>query len=80
MTASKAFSFEPMLCQGVEWPPEGDEWRYEVKLDGFRAIGRKFGRSSHLWSRNHKDFSRRFRGVAGALLELPSDTVIDGEV
>src|SRR5689334_223715 len=80
MTASKAFSFEPMLCQSVEQPPEGDQWHYEVKLDGFRAIGRKSGRGAQLWSRNHKDFSRRFREVASALLELPSDTVIDGEI
>jgi len=24
----------------------GSEWRYEVKLDGFRAIGRKAGRAA----------------------------------
>lgn len=69
-----------MLCQSVEWPPEGRHWHYELKLDGFRAIGRKSGRSCQLWSRNHKDFTRRFPGVASALVELPSDTVIDGEV
>ena len=80
MSATKAFSFEPMLCESAEWPPEGHQWHYEVKLDGFRAIGRKSGRSSQLWSRNHKDFARRFPFVASALLELPPDTVIDGEV
>jgi ATP-dependent DNA ligase len=80
MPATKAFSFEPMLCENVEWPPEGRQWHYEVKLDGFRAIGRKSGRRSQLWSRNHKDFTRRFPFVASALLELPPDTVIDGEV
>jgi ATP-dependent DNA ligase len=80
MAAAMAFSFEPMLCQSAEWPPEGHQWQYELKLDGFRAIGRKSGRSTQLWSRNHKDFVRRFPGVASALLELPGDTVIDGEV
>jgi ATP-dependent DNA ligase len=49
------FSFEPMLCESAERPPEGREWRYELKLDGFRAIGRKSGRSAQLWSRNQKD-------------------------
>ena len=80
MSAAKPFSFEPMLCQSVEQPPDGDQWHYEVKLDGFRAIGHKSGRTSQLWSRNHKDFSRRFRRVARALMELPSDTIIDGEI
>jgi len=41
MPASQPFSFEPMLCETAERPPERREWRYEVKLDGFRAMGRK---------------------------------------
>jgi bifunctional non-homologous end joining protein LigD len=77
---AKPFSFEPMLCDSAEHPPEGREWRYELKLDGFRAIGRKSGRNARLWSRNQKDFSRRFPEVAKTLRELPDDTVIDGEI
>jgi ATP-dependent DNA ligase len=69
-----------MLCLGVERLPEGREWRYELKLDGFRAIGRKAGRSAQLWSRNQKHFARRFAGVVKALADLPDDTIIDGEV
>jgi ATP-dependent DNA ligase len=72
--------FQSMLCASVERPPEGSEWRYELKLDGFRAIGRRSGRSMQLWSRNQKDFTRRFPGVATGIAELPSDTVIDGEI
>jgi ATP-dependent DNA ligase len=49
MLNPKLFSFEPMLCESAERPPEGREWRYELKLDGFRAIGRKSGRSAQLW-------------------------------
>ena len=80
MPPAKPFSFEPVLCVAAERPPEGPEWRYELKLDGFRAIGRKSGRSAHLWSRNQKDFVRRFPGVVKAIRELPDDTVIDGEI
>jgi ATP-dependent DNA ligase len=58
----KQFSFEPMLCQSAEWSPYGSERRYELKLDGFRAIGRKSGRSAQLWS-HQKDFTRRFQGA-----------------
>jgi ATP-dependent DNA ligase len=28
-----------MLCEAAERPPEGPEWYYELKLDGYRAIG-----------------------------------------
>src|SRR6266478_5877505 len=80
MSAATPFSFEPMLCESAERPPEGCEWRYELKLDGFRAIGRKSGRSAQLWSRNQKDFTRRFPDLAKGIAELPSDTVIDGEI
>jgi bifunctional non-homologous end joining protein LigD len=73
------FSLEPMLCQSAERLPEGGEWHYELKLDGFRAIGRKSGRSGQLWSRNQKDFTRRFRQVVKAIAQLSNDTVIDGK-
>jgi ATP-dependent DNA ligase len=80
MSAPKSFSFEPMLCEGAERPPEGHEWRCELKLDGFRAVGRKSGRNVQLWSRNQKDFTRRFPSVVKSIAGLPSDTVIDGEI
>jgi bifunctional non-homologous end joining protein LigD len=60
-----------MLCEGVERLPEGREWRYELKLDGYRAIGRKSGRSTQLWSRNQKDFTRRFPAITKAIVNLP---------
>jgi ATP-dependent DNA ligase len=69
-----------MLCESAELPPEAREWRYELKLDGFRAIGRKSGRSAQLWSRNQKDFTRRFPDVVKGIAGLPNDTVIDGEI
>jgi ATP-dependent DNA ligase len=80
MVTQEPFSFEPMLCQSVERPPEDRDWRYELKLDGFRAIGRKSGRSAQLWSRNQKDLTWRFPDVVKAIGELPNDTVIAGEV
>jgi ATP-dependent DNA ligase len=67
-STQNAFSVEPMLCEGAERPPEGREWRYELKLDGYRAIGRKSGRSTQLWSRNQKDFARRFPAIAKTTL------------
>ena len=69
-----------MLCDMAEQPPEGPEWRYELELDGYRAIGFKTEGQAQLWSRNGKDFVRRFPEVAKAIASLPEGTVIDGEI
>jgi ATP-dependent DNA ligase len=69
-----------MLCQNAEPLPEGREWRYELKLDGFRAIGRKAGRTAQLWSRNQKNFARQFPTVVKGFAGLPDHTLIDGDV
>lgn len=58
---AKAVSFEPMLCDKAEQLPEGPEWSYELKLDGYRTIGFKTAGPARHWSRNRKDFVRRFR-------------------
>ena len=56
-----------MECALVSKLPEGSEWTYEVKLDGYRAIGVKTGNETSLYSRNHKNFNKRFPQIAGAL-------------
>jgi bifunctional non-homologous end joining protein LigD len=69
-----------MECALVSELPEGPNWTYEVKLDGYRAIGVKSSRETILYSRNHKNFNKRFPQITKALDDLPADTVIDGEV
>lgn len=38
-TAAPHATYEPMLCLLVDTLPEGEEWMYEIKWDGDRAIG-----------------------------------------
>jgi ATP-dependent DNA ligase len=66
----KAEFIEPMECALVSALPEGSDWTYEVKLDGYRAIGVRTSRDSILYSRNHKNFNKRFPQIAGALGDL----------
>jgi ATP-dependent DNA ligase len=75
----KSEFIEPIECALVSNLPEGSDWTYEVKLDGYRANGVK-GRETILYSRNQKNFNKRFPQIAEALRDLPADTVIDGEV
>ena len=55
--------------------PEGSDWTYEVKLDGYRAFGVKTSNETTLYSRNHKNFNKRFPQIAEALRDLPAETV-----
>ncbi len=76
----KAEFVEPMECALVSELPEGSQWTYEVKLDGYRAIGVKSSRDTILYSRNGKNFNRRFPQIAEVLGNLPANSVIDGEI
>ena len=71
---------EPMLLLASETLPEGADWAYELKLDGYRALVIKTNGKVHLRSRNNKDFNARYPAITKALAALPEETVIDGEV
>lgn len=48
----KAAFIQPMLLLRKVKLPEGREWLYEIKLDGYRALAIKSGRKLQLRSRN----------------------------
>jgi bifunctional non-homologous end joining protein LigD len=61
--------------------PEGDEWIYEVKWDGYRALAVKESDDVHLLSLKEKDLTRDFPAVARAIRDIAAaNAVIDGEV
>ena len=76
---TKAGFIQPMLLLRTERLPEGPDWLYELKLDGYRASGKSAGRVQ-LRSRNDKDFNARYPTLVEALGSMPDDTVLDGEV
>jgi bifunctional non-homologous end joining protein LigD len=66
---------EPMLLLATNSLPDTDDWLYELKLDGYRAIGFKSGGKVQLRSRNNKDFTTRYAAIAKALQKLPDETL-----
>ncbi len=80
MPKTKATFIEPMLLLRVEKLPQGADWSYEIKLDGYRAIAIKTGGKVQLRSRNDNDFTERYALIAAALRSLPDETVLDGEM
>src|SRR3954471_14584533 len=72
---------EPMKPQLVAKLPEGPEWSYEVKWDGYRALILKHGEAVQLLSRNEKSLARDFPGIVEACKALKtSSCLIDGEI
>ena len=71
----------PMECLHTDRLPEGPDWIYEVKLDGYRAQALHAAKATRLLSKNGKDLGGRFPGVALALASsLPAGSVADGEL
>jgi DNA ligase D-like protein (predicted ligase) len=71
---------ESMECLPVSVLPEGKEWSYEIKLDGYRLEAVKKKGETALFSRRGNILNRKFPYVATALKGLPDDTILDGEV
>ena len=70
-----------MAATLVDALPEGKEWLYEAKFDGYRAIAIKEGGRVRLVSRKRNDLSKDYPNVLTALGRLRAvSAVIDGEI
>ena len=69
-----------MYALAVQNIPEGKEWLYEVKFDGYRCIVGKSQNGVTLWLRRGNDFTSQFPHIARACERLPIDTLLDGEI
>ena len=80
LTPRAASFIDPMECLAVPKLRDGPQWVYELKLDGYRALGIKSDRGVSLLSRRNNSFNRQYPLIVEALSELPEETVVDGEV
>jgi len=67
---------KPQLALTRKELPLGEEWAYEQKLDGFRAIVFVDGADAYIQSRGGKDLTRYFPEMSFA----PGRYVLDGEL
>ena len=73
-------SISPMLATLVDKPFDSDNWIYEVKWDGYRAVAHLNKGKVELRSRNNKSFNEKFYPIVDALKSLNMAAVLDGEV
>jgi len=69
-----------MECLAISKLPDGSNWSYEIKLDGYRAEAVRSSNGVAFYSRNGKSLNKKFPYVVEALRDLPPDTVVDGEL
>jgi len=73
--------FLPMEALLVSEIPEGDQWEYEPKWDGFRCLAFRDGKDIELQSKSGQPLARYFPEVVAALAQLkPAKFVLDGEL
>lgn len=69
-----------MLATLVAQPFDRDGWIYEIKWDGYRAIGEVDGDNVFLYSRRQESFAEKFAPIHDALAKLGHNAILDGEV
>lgn len=71
---------KPMLAKETDTPFSDEEWIYEIKWDGYRAIAEVNKTNAKLYSRNGNSFNATYPVVVNALEKLNIQAVLDGEV
>lgn len=74
-------SYAPMEARPAAELPQGPEWHYEPKWDGFRCIAFRDGQRVDLQSKSGKPLTRYFPDLVAALSAVKaSQFVLDGEI
>src|SRR5580765_9123737 len=60
--------------------PEGPDWQYEPKWDGFRGVMENVKGELAVWSRNGRPLLRYFPELREVGELLPPDSALDGEI
>jgi bifunctional non-homologous end joining protein LigD len=72
---------EPQLATLVDDLPEGPDWLFEMKFDGYRAQIAAAGADVKIYTRKGLDWTHRFPTIARAVAKLDLDRVLlDGEI
>jgi bifunctional non-homologous end joining protein LigD len=74
-------SIRPMLATLIDKPFDSDDWLYEIKWDGYRAVAFLDGKSMRLVSRNQNDFTAAYPELHDLPRQVKARTaILDGEI
>jgi bifunctional non-homologous end joining protein LigD len=71
----------PMAALLVDALPSGDQWLYEAKFDGYRALALKDGARVRLLSRRGNDLTASYPSIRDAVARIAATSaLVDGEI
>ncbi|HEV7275688.1 MAG TPA: DNA ligase D [Devosiaceae bacterium] len=71
----------PQLATLVDEIPQGRDWLFEMKYDGYRALAAVAGPEVRLYTRNANDWTRQFGRLVEPLSKLTKGSaLLDGEI
>ncbi|HEY8956181.1 DNA ligase D [Chitinophaga sp.] len=73
-------SIKPMLASVTNTPFDKEDWLYEIKWDGYRAVAYLNNGKVELLSRNQLSFNEKFSVITTALQQWKVKAVTDGEI
>lgn len=80
-TGKKLAHYIPaMLAKDTDKPFSDEDWIYEIKWDGYRAIAEVEGKDVKLYSRHGNSFVDTYPEIVEALASLKLTAVLDGEI
>jgi bifunctional non-homologous end joining protein LigD len=71
---------KPMLAESAEKAFDDNEFIFEMKWDGYRAIADVEAGKVKLYSRNNINYEEKFAPVFESLKKFPGNAVLDGEI
>ncbi|HMC99690.1 MAG TPA: hypothetical protein VKH37_06045, partial [Ferruginibacter sp.] len=70
----------PMLANETNDPFNDQDWIFEIKWDGYRAIAEVDNGDVRLYSRNGLSFDNKYPVVFNELKNIKHQAVLDGEI
>jgi bifunctional non-homologous end joining protein LigD len=72
--------WQPQLATLANEPFDNQDWLFEVKYDGYRALANIHQNKVELVSRNGISFNKKYPEIVSTLQQIDNDMVLDGEV
>jgi bifunctional non-homologous end joining protein LigD len=80
-TSTMPRDIRPMLATEVDKPFDGDDWLFELKWDGYRAIAEvEPAGDIRLYSRNGQPYNDKYPELVSDLRTIDHACVLDGEI